>query len=92
MRQNRMSATANSERRTAPDHIVTDQIVKDILRATRKSHSAEEKIRVAPERLRGEYSIPELCRWKDIAESLYNFTLYVCGAKHTKSNRVRSSS
>jgi transposase len=45
--------------------------VKDIRRATRKHHSAEEKIRVVLEGLRGEYSIAELCRREGIAESLY---------------------
>ena len=47
-----------------------EQIVKDIRRATRKHHSAEEKIRVGREGLRGEYSIAELCRREGIAESL----------------------
>jgi hypothetical protein len=45
--------------------------VKDIRRATRKHHSAEEKIRIVLEGLRGEYSIAELCRREEIAESLY---------------------
>jgi transposase len=67
MRQNRRSATAKSETRaTTPE-----QIVKDIRRATRKHHSAEEKIRIVLEGLRGEYSIAELCRREGIAESLY---------------------
>ncbi len=48
-----------------------DQIVRDIRQATRKHHSAEEKIRVVLEGLRGEYSIAELCRREGIAESLY---------------------
>ena len=60
------SATAKSETRATPE-----QIVKDIRRATRKHHSAEEKIRVVLEGLRGEYSIAELCRREGIAESLY---------------------
>jgi transposase len=55
-----------SETRATPE-----QIVKDIRRATRKHHSAEEKIRVVLEGLRGEYSIAELCRREGIAESLY---------------------
>jgi transposase len=46
-------------------------IVKTIRRATRKHHSAEEKIRIVLEGLRGEYSIAELCRREGIAESLY---------------------
>jgi transposase len=49
-----------------------EQIVKDIRRATRKHHSAEEKIRIVLEGLRGEYSIAELCRREGIAESLYH--------------------
>ena len=55
-----------SETRATPD-----QIVKDIRRATRKHHSAEEKIRIVLEGLRGEYSIAELCRREGIAEGLY---------------------
>ena len=49
----------------------SERIVKDIRRATRKHHSAEEKIRIVLEGLRGEYSIAELCRREGIAESLY---------------------
>jgi transposase len=45
--------------------------VKDIRRATRKQYSAEEKIRIVRESLRGEYSIAELCRREGIAQSLY---------------------
>ena len=67
MRQNRRSATAKSETRAG----TPEQIVKDIRRATRKHHSAEEKIRIVLEGLRGEYSIAELCRREGIAESLY---------------------
>ena len=55
-----------SERRATPE-----QSVKNIRRATRKHHSAEEKIRIVLEGLRGEYSIAELCRREGIAESLY---------------------
>ena len=48
-----------------------EQHVKDIRRATRKQYSAEEKIRIVLEGLRGEYSIAELCRREGIAQSLY---------------------
>ena len=47
------------------------QVVKDIRRATRKQYSAEEKIRIVLDGLRGEHSIAELCRREGIAESLY---------------------
>jgi transposase len=49
----------------------SERIVRDIRRATRKHHSAEEKIRIVLEGLRGEHSIAELCRREGIAESLY---------------------
>jgi transposase len=49
----------------------SERIVKDIRRATRKHHSAEEKIRIVLDGLRGEHSIAELCRREGIAESLY---------------------
>jgi len=48
-----------------------EQFVKDIHRRTRKHHSAEEKIRIVLEGLRGEASIAELCRREGIAQSLY---------------------
>ena len=47
------------------------KVVKDIRRKTRKQHSAEEKIRIVLEGLRGESSIAELCRKEGIAQSLY---------------------
>jgi transposase len=49
----------------------SERIVKDIRRATRKQYSAEEKIRIVLDGLRGEHSIAELCRREGIAGSLY---------------------
>ena len=49
----------------------SERIVKNIRRATRKQYSAEEKIRIVLDGLRGEHSIAELCRREGIAESLY---------------------
>ena len=49
----------------------SERIVKDIRRATRKQYSAEEKIRIVLDGLRGEHSIAELCRREGIVESLY---------------------
>jgi transposase len=49
----------------------SERTVKDIRRATRKQYSAEEKIRIVLDGLRGEHSIAELCRREGIAESLY---------------------
>jgi transposase-like protein len=45
--------------------------IRDIKRKTRRQHSAEEKIRIVIEGLRGEQTIAELCRREGIAESLY---------------------
>ncbi len=42
-------------------------IVKEICRATRRKFSAEEKIRIVLEGLRGEISVSELCRREGIA-------------------------
>jgi transposase len=41
--------------------------VRDIRRITRKHYSAEEKIRVVLDGLRGEVTISELCRREGIA-------------------------
>ena len=49
----------------------SERFVKDIRRATRRQYSAEEKIRVVLDGLRGEHSIAELCRREGIAEGLY---------------------
>ena len=46
-------------------------VVKGIRRATRRQFSAEEKIRIVLEGLRGEESIAELCRREGIATSMY---------------------
>ena len=48
-----------------------EKTVRYIRRATRKQYSAEEKIRIVLEGLRGEDSIAELCRREGIAQSLY---------------------
>jgi transposase len=48
-----------------------EAVLKDIRRATRRQFSAEEKIRIVLEGLRGEESIAELCRREGIATSMY---------------------
>ncbi len=49
----------------------SERIIRDIKRKTRKQYSAEEKIRIVLDGLRGEDSIAELCRREGIAQSLY---------------------
>ena len=51
--------------------VPAEQFVKDIRRATRRHFSAEEKIRIVLEGLRGEDSIAELCRREGISQNLY---------------------
>ena len=48
-----------------------EQVVSDIRRATRRQFSAEEKIRIVLQGLRGEDSIAELCRRERISQNLY---------------------
>lgn len=57
--------------KAGPRKPAAEQVLKDIRRATRKHHSAEDKIRIVLEGLRGEESIAALCRREGIAESLY---------------------
>ena len=46
-------------------------VVKQIRRATRRKFSAEEKIRIVVEGLRGEITINELCRRESISPAIY---------------------
>ena len=60
MRQERQTQSVSAEK-----------TVRDIRRATRRRFSAEEKIRIVLEGLRGEDSIAELCRKEGINQNLY---------------------
>ena len=46
-------------------------VVKQIRKATRRKFSADEKIRIVLEGLRGETPISEICRREGIAASVY---------------------
>lgn len=46
-------------------------VIKDIQRQTRKQYSAEEKIRIVLEGLRGESSVAEICRREGINSNIY---------------------
>lgn len=54
-----------------PRKEAAEQVLKDIRRQTRRHFSAEEKIRIVLDGLRGEDSISELCRREGIASSQY---------------------
>src|SRR5260221_3674872 len=57
------------ESKRVPDS--AEKTVRDIRRATRRHHSAEETMRIVLEGLRGEDSIAELCRKEGINQILY---------------------
>ena len=65
---NRFSA---SIRGASAEVRLATQVVKNIRRGTRRHFSAEDKIRIVLEGLRGEDSIAELCRREGIVQNLY---------------------
>jgi len=48
-----------------------EETVRDIRRQTRKKYSAEEKVRIVLEGLRGEEKISEICRREGIHQNMY---------------------
>src|SRR3954451_9994738 len=59
------------KQKSGPVKQPAEAVVKDLRRVTRRHFSAEEKIRVVLEGLRGEESIAELCRREGIVQNLY---------------------
>ena len=59
------------KQKSGPAKAPADAVVKDIRRATCRHYSAEGKIRIVLEGLRGEDSIAELCRREGITSSQY---------------------
>jgi transposase-like protein len=55
------------KQKSGPDKAPAEQVLKNIRRQTRRQYSAEEKIRIVLEGLRGEENISELCRREGIA-------------------------
>jgi len=53
------------------EKVSAEELVRDIRRQTRRKYSAEEKIRIVLEGLRGEESIAELCRREGINPNMY---------------------
>ena len=54
------------DRKTSPE-----SVVREVRSKTRKKYSAEEKIRIVLEGLRGEESIDSICRREGINPNLY---------------------
>lgn len=68
--------------------------VREVRRKTRKRYSAEEKIRIVLEGLRGEESISALCRREGIATNLYyNWSkeFLEAGKRHLMSDTKRQA-
>jgi transposase len=59
------------KQKSGPGKAPAEQVLKDIRRQTCRHYSAEEKIRIVLEGLRGEQNISELCRREGIAASMY---------------------
>jgi transposase-like protein len=57
------------------EKVSAEEVVRDIRRQTRRKYSAEEKIRIVLEGLRGEESIAELCRREGINPNMYYSSL-----------------
>ena len=66
-----VSTRAKMRQKSGPGKAPAEQVLKDIRRQTRRQYSAEEKIRIVLEGLRGEENISELCRREGIAASMY---------------------
>ena len=62
---------ANLSKSKSPSKRPSEVLVKDIRRATRRHFSAEDKIRIVLDGLRGDDSIAGLCGKEGIAQSLY---------------------
>ena len=81
--------------KSGPRGRASEKLVKDIRRATRKHYSAEEKIRIVLDGLRGEETIAELCRREGIAQSLYytwSKEFLEAGKKRLAGDTVRAAS
>ena len=59
------------KQKSGPAKAPAEQVLKDIRRQTRRHYTAEDKIRIVLEGLRGEENISELCRREGIAASMY---------------------
>ena len=68
-----------------PARMPAEKLQRDICGATRKHHSAEDKIRIVLEGLRGEESVAVPCRREAIAESLH----YACSKEFSREARAR---
>lgn len=72
-----------------------ESIVKEIRRQTRRRFTAEDKIRIVLEGLKGESSVAELCRREGIVSNLYyrwSKDFLEAGKKRLQGDTVREAS
>jgi transposase len=69
--EHRLQMKSQHSLKKSPVKAPAERVLKDIRRQTRRHFSAEDKIRIVLDGLRGEDSIAELCRKEGIAQSLY---------------------
>lgn len=72
-----------------------ESVVKEIRRQTRRKFTAEEKVRIVLEGLKGEASISELCRREGIVSNLYyrwSKDFLEAGKKRLQGDTVREAS
>ena len=72
----------------------SESIVRDIKRRTRRKFSAEEKIRIVLDVLKGEASIAEICRREGINPNLYyrwSKDFFEAGKKRLQGDTVREA-
>ena len=72
--------------------VFSESVERDIRRKTRRQYSAEEKVRVVLEGMRGEESIVEICRREGISSNLYykwSKAFLDAGKKRLQSDMVR---
>ena len=72
-------------------NIDPEKIVREIKRKTRRKISAEEKIRIVLEGLRGEETITELCRREGISPNLYYILSKEPGKRFQSAGDLRNS-
>ncbi len=77
------------------DHHNPESVVREIKRKTRRKFSAEEKIRIILEGLKGEESIATICRKEGIAPTLYykwSKAFLEAGKRRLQGDTVREAS
>jgi transposase len=81
----------NLSKSKSPAKRPAEAVVKDIRRATRRHFSAEDKIRIVLEGLRGEDSIAELCRKEGIAQSVWSKEFMEAGKRRLAGDTARAA-